>query len=116
MGFVYLASPYSSISKVVMEQRFKQACQAAAELMDLGFFVFSPIAHSHPIADYMDERRRTDCEFWLRQDEAVLAAAREMIILVLEGWRTSKGVTREIEYCQKHNIPIRHYELGRGFV
>lgn len=99
-----------------MEKRFDNACKAAAELMDLGYHVFSPIAHSHPIANHMDERRRVDHEFWMRQDEAILAAAQEVVVLTLEGWRTSKGVTREIEYAQKHNIPIRFYQLAEGFV
>ena len=47
---IYLASPYSHPDAVVREQRFRDVCLAAARLIRAGQIVFSPIAHSHPIA------------------------------------------------------------------
>ncbi len=49
---IYLASPYSHPDAVVREYRFRAACQAAASVMRSGQHVFSPIAHSHAIAEY----------------------------------------------------------------
>jgi hypothetical protein len=49
---VYLASPYTHADKAVMEDRFRAACRYAACLMRRGINVFSPIAHSHPIAQF----------------------------------------------------------------
>lgn len=108
-GFVYLASPYSHKSKRVMMERFIAACDAAASLMASGLTVFSPIAHSHPLADFMAEELRTDFEFWMGQDIPILSVAREMVVLTLDGWRESRGVTRELAIARAHGKPVRFY-------
>lgn len=49
---IYLASPYTHSDVHVREWRFREACRAAAALLRAGITVFSPIAHSHPIAAF----------------------------------------------------------------
>ena len=58
---IYVASPYSHADARVREQRFDAACRAAAALMRDGQRVFSPVAHSAPIARY---GLPTDWAFW----------------------------------------------------
>ena len=57
MNYVYLATPYSHPDSGVREFRFVESCATAAKLMNIGFPVVSPIAHSHPIAAYLDQQR-----------------------------------------------------------
>ncbi len=110
-GFVYLASPYScsdpELGATVRHQRFIAACRAAEYLMKKGIVVFSPIAHSHPIAEAMYGSHQ-DHEFWMAQDLPLLAKADCLTVLKLPGWAESKGVAMEMAFARNHKIPIKY--------
>lgn len=108
MKFIYLASPYSHPDPLVRDERFKAACRKAAQYLNLGIAVFAPIAHSHPIADFMDESKRMCFDTWMKADLPILRRADELHVLCIEGWRTSRGVTREIEFADLLGIPVHH--------
>jgi hypothetical protein len=98
-----------------MEHRYEMACMAAGKLMLRGDEVFAPIAHSHRIGQLLN--KPTDHDFWLRQDFAVLRYCIEMVVLMLPGWAESRGVTAEIDYCEKHGIPVKYLfpqDIGVG--
>lgn len=105
MSYVYLASPYSHASPLIRAQRFEAACKAAAKLMQAGYAVFSPIAHSHPIEQHFGGKVE-GLEFWMKQDLPLLAAASRLAVLTLEGWEASRGVAAELEYAKKIGLPI----------
>jgi hypothetical protein len=105
---VYLASPYSHKDLEVMKDRYYIACKAAAALMSYNLAVFAPIAHSHPISDYMSPEKRTDFEFWMAQDLPILRRCDELWVLTITGWDISRGVTREIEVAKAAQIPIKY--------
>lgn len=95
---IYLASPYSHEDRKVRKARFDAVCWKAAELMEEGFIVFSPIAHSHSIAQHMLEKRVCDFDFWIEQDlDYIRLWADELYVFCLYGWAASKGVLREIK-------------------
>lgn len=105
---IYLASPYSHDSQTVRETRFQNICHVAGVLMERGYTVFSPIAHSHTISNYIGNPTETD--FYLKQDVTFLEKwADEMWIIELDGWEESKGIKKEIDFCVKHDIPIKRY-------
>jgi hypothetical protein len=106
-GYVYLASPYSHADASVRLGRFHAACKKAAQYASKGIAHFCPIAQSHPVADYMDEAKRMDFELWMRNDLPLLRHAAELHVLCIEGWRSSRGVTREIEYATQVGIPVK---------
>lgn len=108
MSFVYLASPYTPVAGESIQQRVDAACRAAAKLMEMGHAVFSPIAHSHYVADYLPDGLRLDHAFWMGQDIPVLREAKKMYILMLPGWEQSRGIAREIEVANARGIPIEH--------
>ena len=106
MKKIYLAAPYSHPDPEIREKRVSLANKKAAELMESGNLVFSPLSHSHPISKYC----ATDpCAngFWLRQDLWVLKICDEMQILCLDGWSESKGIKTETEFAEKLGIPVR---------
>lgn len=103
---IYLASPYTHPESAVLEARCRAAQQAAAQLMQEGVAVFSPIAHSHGVADFMPETMRLDGEFWLGQDLPLLARCDELHVLCLPGWEASKGVQAEIAFARERDIPV----------
>ena len=117
MGYSYLASPYQNpddqTDRQYCEQRYDEACQAAAILMSQGHLIFCPIAHSHPIAAWLPEAQRTSHDFWLKQDFALLAKADRLIVLQLHRWAESYGVAMEIEFARDNGIPVEYLDPGK---
>ena len=103
---VYLASPYSDPDPAVREARFRAAQQACAEMMREDIVVFSPIAHSHPIAERFD--LPTDYPFWQAQCEGQVAACSAVVVLLLDGWGTSRGVNAEMNHAHRLGIPVSY--------
>src|SRR5678815_3413870 len=119
---IYLASPYSvgpkgaygeedtgRASKNMRTRRYKAACKKAAQLMDKGLVIFSPIAHSHSIElEGMDKVQTGN--FWLEQDLAILKHCTDLFVLCLPDWERSRGIAREIEFAQDNGIPVSYLE------
>lgn len=101
----YLASPYSHSDPLVRESRFHMACDVAGYLMNRGLHVFSPIAHTHPIACRCDLPKGFD--FWESYDRSMLMRCDSLLIVTAPGWRESKGVTAE-RIMAEGNMPIRY--------
>ena len=107
---IYLASPYSHPDQAVREQRFRDVCKVAADMMQHGEQVFSPIACSHPIAEFGLPK---DWEFWEVFDRWFIERCEEFAILTLDGWKESKGVTAETQIAKELGKPIRYIELRK---
>lgn len=99
---IYLASPYSHPDAAIRHQRFDAACHAAGEIMKLGHVVFSPIAHSHPIAERGVEG---NWDFWQKQDLPILDRCDVLTVLELDGWKESVGVQAEMRHAEVKGIP-----------
>jgi hypothetical protein len=100
---IYLASPYSHPDPAVRQKRFDAACRAAAALLRVGIPVFSPIAHSHPIAQHGVPGTWA---FWQRIDRQYLRHCRAVVVLRLPGWDMSVGVQAEVELARQWGIPV----------
>ena len=98
---IYLATPYSDSDPAVMLHRFNVVTEVSAKLMMQGKFVFSPITHSHPIAQYMDAEKRVSWEYWERFDTEFMSWCREVYVLMLPGWKESVGVQAEIKLANR---------------
>ena len=101
-----MASPYSHPDENVRLRRFEQACKAASELMATGEAVFCPIAHSHSI--HVQAPLPETFEFWMAMDKPILQHCTRMVVLMLDGWQTSKGVSEEIRTAEAMGIPIEY--------
>ncbi|MFW6106533.1 MAG: DUF1937 family protein [bacterium] len=101
---IYLASPYSDADPAVEQARFDAVCRSAAALMRQGLLVYSPIAHSHPIARY---GLPTDWAYWQRYDREILACCAEIWVLMLPGWEQSVGVQAEMRLARDMNKRVR---------
>lgn len=106
---IYLAGAYSHPDVDVVERRWIAHCAAAGKLMAANQTVFSPIAHSHPIAMHA-ELDHLDGEFWLRQDFAILNFADVLVVLTEEDYRTSKGTMAEIREAGELGIPVLFWD------
>ena len=95
---IYLASPYSHEDPAVQNRRFRVVCRVAARLMRQGHQVFSPIAHSHPIAE--SGGLPGDWAFWEAYDHTMMDACKELWVVMMDGWATSRGIMAEVGYMQ----------------
>lgn len=103
---VYLASPYTHPDPKVVHRRYQIACAAAAILMENGYTVFSPIAHSHAIADFLPDELRFNHDLWMLQDLAILSKSDELHVLPLPEWGHSRGVPAEMVFAAGWGIPV----------
>jgi nucleoside 2-deoxyribosyltransferase len=103
---IYLASPYSHPDESVRLDRFDKACRVAAILMMMDKQVFSPIAHTHPIAMAAGGCLDLGWEFWEQFDRWYLERCDELIVLELDGWEQSKGVQAELKIMRELGKPV----------
>ena len=103
-SLVYLATPYSKYPQG-RQLAFRHASALAARLLEAGVKVYSPIAHTHPLAEYsgLDP---LDHEIWLPFDEAMMSAADALCVAHMEGWSESFGVQHEIKVFAEAKKPI----------
>ncbi|MGE4157628.1 MAG: DUF1937 family protein [Planctomycetota bacterium] len=104
---IYLAGPYTDSDPAVREARFQGACRQAAEMLRCGIPVWSPIAYSHALVAH---GLPLDWEFWERFDRAFLEICSEVWVLMLDGWRESKGVQAEIGIAGELGKPVIYVE------
>ena len=101
---IYLAAPYTHESKQIEHQRFKSINEYAARLMRDGLHVFSPISHTHPIAQAGD--LPGGWEYWQGYDKEMLSFCTSMVVLMLAGWEESKGIAAEVRIANGLGLPI----------
>lgn len=105
---IYLAGPYTHARAEVRLARFESLTRAAAMLVRMGRIVYSPITMTHPIDLVLaGECATLGSAFWVAFDERFMRCCTEMIVLRLQGWELSSGVTREIEFFKSQGLPIR---------
>lgn len=103
-GLVYLATPYTRYPAGI-HAAFADAARLAAALMIAGVKVYSPIAHTHPLAIHggLDPR---DLTIWLPFDEALMAKADALCVAHLDGWDTSTGIAHEVRFFEAAGKPV----------
>lgn len=100
----YLASPYSHKDKSVQKKRAEDATEVAVKLLHHDIFVFAPIPYNEPWEKY---NLPGDWGFWTDFDKSfVHRCDGGLIVLMLDGWDKSVGVTAEIEFAKQLNRPI----------
>lgn len=73
--------------------------------MDMGYIVFSPIAHSFPIS-FFTKADQCDSEYWLKQDLALMLIFDEIWVYKLRGWEKSVGIQGEIDMAERLGKPV----------
>ncbi len=100
---IYLASPYTHEDPVVVRQRFDAVCRAAAVIMGQGVRIFSPIAHTHPIAE--SGALPLGWDYWEQYDREMIGFCDEFWVLMLDGWDNSRGVRAEARIAHEFGKP-----------
>lgn len=102
---IYLASPYSHPDATVREARFRAVCRRAAAMVREGLLVYSPIAHSHPLA--IEAGLPGDWPFWAEHNRRMLERCSALVVLRLPGWEESQGVQAEVEIARSLGLLVQ---------
>lgn len=101
----YIAVPYTHELDTMKDLRFRMVTEFCARQSNQGVVVFSPITHSHELAKYGTP---TKWDFWRNIDTEFICRCNFLVVLMLDGWRTSVGVQAEIKIAQDLNIPVMY--------
>lgn len=93
---IYLAQPYSHKDPVIREERYEAALTWCAKLVD--YFPYAPIVHWHNVA--IRHALPTEAAFWLKLNFHMIEKARNVHVLLLDGWKESNGLYEELRYCE----------------
>lgn len=106
---IYIACPYSHKNQSVRVFRFAAACKVAAHFIKKGCYVYSPISHSHPIAELGE--LPLNFSYWADLDLYMLQYCTEMVIVIVEGWETSIGIQAEKEKACELGVTISYFKF-----
>jgi hypothetical protein len=108
---IYVGGPYTHADHNVRRERFEALTAVAAEIVKQGHIVYSPITHTHPIdLHFVRDDVHLSSDFWCDFDETFMSVCTEMVIVPLEGWEKSSGVTRERAYFEARGLPVSFYK------
>ncbi len=110
MSYWYLATPYSKYPGGI-DEAFKLACRETAVLIRASVRVYSPIAHTHPVAIH-GNIDPYDHKIWMPADEPFMHAAKGLIVLRAESWKQSYGIGEEIKAFRAAEKPIVFMDVG----
>jgi len=105
--FWYLATPYSKYADG-LEAAFIEAAKATAFFVKNGVRVYSPIAHTHPVAVHggLDP---LDHAIWLPADRPFMETAYGLVVVKMPGWDASYGIGEEIKVFTAARKPVFHF-------
>src|ERR1035437_2593827 len=105
---IYFASPYSHPDKSVVSERFVSVVKACGWLMvnvpEVQMF-YSPIAHTHPIAEY--STLPGGWEYWMTCDKTILSRCSEIWVYCISGWTKSVGVNAERKIAAEYGLGVK---------
>lgn len=105
---IYLACPYTHKEHKMMVARHLMINKISAKLMAEGKYIFSPISHTHPIAEAGSLPRGWD--YWEGYDRRILKCCDRIIVARLPGWEQSTGVQAEIKIGEEMGIPVDYVD------
>lgn len=102
---IYLASPYTSPDPLLRKTRFLLVEQVTAQLIEEGYFIYSPIVHCHAFV----EKYALDSTFtyWRQYNIDMIRRADELWVLTIPGYLESRGVTAEIDFARLAGLEIK---------
>ena len=107
---IYLASPYTHKYDIVQLGRFEEVSRQTALLLKEGIIVFSPIVFSHQLS--VEYGIPNTLEMWSPHNKAMIDLCDELWVLMLNGFRESKGVGIEVNHAKKIGCPVRFIHPG----
>lgn len=116
-GLWYFAHPYTcknNKGEYVTggeDANFRLCCYRAAKLIEMGYVIYSPISHTHPIhMSYPPFVGQEVHDMWYELDNKFIRLANFTGIILAPGWENSKGCVAEKELFESLNRAVVYYE------
>jgi hypothetical protein len=103
---IFVSAPYSSPYNEIIKKRVKVVSLYSGDLLKKDIMCIAPILIGNTILNECNLPK--DFGFWDKLSYAYLDQATEMHVLLMKGWDYSRGVTGEIEFAKRKNIPIKY--------
>ena len=119
---IYVASPYTyhpetpnckggpRIKEMVEKRRYEQVLEFTARLFKDDVNLFSPVVYSHHIVQ-ISSMLGGEWEAWQAFDELMIRKSDALIVLCLDGWKESVGVSAELERADNIGLPLHFYDI-----
>jgi hypothetical protein len=104
MSLAYLATPYTHY-RGGLDKAHSEASRIAGKLLWSGVMVYSPIAHSHPLAIH-GSLDPLEVELWYKHNELMMDRCDTLIVAHMAGWDKSDGIVHETNYFLAMYKPI----------
>jgi len=103
---MYIAGPYSHATEIGIQDNISRAARAGLDCCRAGWSVYIPHKnfagfHAHQDITY---------DAWIEKDLTILAKCDAL--LLIEGWASSKGASREYQFAEELGIP--HFFIRNG--
>jgi NTP pyrophosphatase (non-canonical NTP hydrolase) len=110
---VYLACPRAHEDSRVVGARYAVANKMTADLMIKkdGLMVFSPVSHGHGPTSFVERGKFEDPI--MRLNLRMLSACDAVLVITINGWKESRGVSQEINKARELGIPVLYLNPDR---
>jgi hypothetical protein len=99
MSYWFLASPYTHEHRIIRVHRYEIAKTAAAWCFQNGVLAYSPIVYTHLISVEFD--LPIPYQFWREHNHAMITGSCGLLILKIDGYDRSKGITDEVDFAKR---------------
>ncbi|MCL5281317.1 MAG: DUF1937 family protein [Planctomycetes bacterium] len=115
-GLWYFAHPYTVVdawaiqNHAAMEANFRLCCLRAARLVEAGWLIYSPVAHTHPIkAAWPEFMAATTEQRWYEYDLLFIQAIPFAGIILPPLWHVSRGCIEEEKLFEQLGRSVRYF-------
>jgi len=115
-GLWYFAHPYTVKDRdgkniyLAEEANFNLCCMRSLELLKIGYSIYSPIAHTHPMHVREPEfLKRGEYLTWINLDNKFIANTKFKGIIMAPEWEKSNGCTDERNHFKSKGLTIKLY-------
>lgn len=110
---IYLAGPYYHNDPTIIQARMEIMYEILAYFMKREIYCSSPMLMHAVVKRH---NLPNNFEYWDKYSYNLLKGAEGMFVMTLEGWETSRGVRKEIEFCIKNKIPVFFLDIEKILV
>lgn len=111
---IYVSSPFTHSDAEIQNDRVHKTGKFVASLLQNDTTAISPVLYGLAILPHMSSDDTTWAA-WSRMCEDILKKCDSMIVLGMDGWDKSRGVTEEIELAKSFGIPIAYVPLDESY-
>ena len=105
---IFVSVPFNHTRPAMVEFRLEMLNQYMVELIRKDFTPYSTVQAMMPLV--YDFELETSYEYWKAHCERMIDASNALHVLMLPGWRSSVGVTDEIEIALRNNVPVSYID------